>query len=336
MNTKVKSFIFHPAYRTLRYLAFWVFVMMDELMSIVGLTLPLNADVLFYLAVALDIVFVLVINQVLLPRFLYKKKYLVFTLLVFALIGLNLLIVFGFDNYENGRQEFITDIINSFISTSSIYGMAIGIKLAKNAYLDLEQREKNENERMRSQLNYLKNQVNPHFLFNVLNSLYIQSKANPESVGDTVMLLSDLLRYQIYEATNNDKVGLSKEIEFIKNYLEIEKIRRDHMNIEWKIKGTPNGILIEPLVFLPLIENAVKHSANSNSGLTHIALNWLINHEIIKLVVINNLGDQKQSEEGGFGLKNLQERLQLAYPDHYKLSTKIENDKFIAELTIQL
>ena len=340
MENITKSLIFEDRFRALRYVLFWSFIMLDELLSFAGLTLPFETDLTFYVAIGLDIVIVLIINHVLLPWFFDKKRFAVFGICFIVLVAINMLIIFSLDiffyKYVYSWQELYTTVFSSSITTTSIYGLALAIKLGKNAFTQREKNENLERERMKSELNYLKEQVNPHFLFNVLNSVYIQSLSDKDSVPDTVMKLSDLLRYQIYEASKKERVLLKKEIEFLKNYVDLEKLRRDRLEIDWLVEGKPEKVFVEPLIFLPLVENALKHSAGPDQGRSYVRIKWQIYPDNISMEIENSISEIRDQSEGGFGIKNLEKRLDLAYPKRHNLYTEHLDGKFMAKLTINL
>ena len=340
METTIHNLVFDPRYSWGRYAVFWLFIMMDEVLSLIGLTAPLEADATYILSIALDIIIVVIINKVLLPSYFYQKRYWAFAAAALALLSLNMMIIFGLDfynydmNFEEDWQYISSDILSSFINTASIYGFAIAIKLGKNAYTKREEEESIEKERMRTELNYLKQQVNPHFLFNVLNTVYIQSLSDHEAVPNTVMQLSDLMRYQIYEASKKEKVLMIKELEFLRNYVDLEKLRRDQLDIKWDVDGYANGLKVEPFIFLPIIENAIKHSANAGDDKAWISVDWNFDQEQIALTVQNSIGHKQSSDAGGFGIENLKKRLELAYPDKYSLNLESKDGIFIAKLVI--
>lgn len=176
-------------------------------------------------------------------------------------------------------------------------------------------------------LRYLRAQLNPHFLFNTLNSIYSLSLQKSDKTPEVVVKLADLMRYLIYEC-NEEKIPLDKEIEFIKNYIEIEKIRYK-ADIRFLVEGETDQVFIEPFLFISFIENAFKHALDNSFAEPFIYITLRVNAEQITLNVINScdadLGDQAKRINGK-GISNSKRLLELLYPDSYALDI-IQTDK---------
>lgn len=196
-----------------------------------------------------------------------------------------------------------------------------------------------ENEKLKLELNQLKTQLQPHFFFNTINNLYTLSIQNSPQAPRMINDLSGIMRYILYEA-RNEKVCLQQEVDFIKSYINLENIRHDEKNIaELVVQGNINGIRIEPLLFLPLIENTFKHALHAD-----IPEKW------VKLILaadedelIFQAGNPKSSvnktsveNDGGIGLPNIRKRLELLYPDRHELIIHDEAHTFTVILTISL
>lgn len=196
--------------------------------------------------------------------------------------------------------------------------------------------EEIKTQQLQSELSFLKNQVNPHFLFNTLNNLYIQSKKQ-EDISDSLMSFSDLLRYQIYE-TQNDTVPLQKEIEYLENYLELEKKRRSRLDIEITTDIKNPHSKIAPLLFLPLVENAVKYSQMSNASDSYIKLFITEDSGQLSFEIKNSKGiiSQIKTPDSGIGIPNVQKRLDLIYPNKNSLDIRDLKDEYQAKLNIDL
>jgi LytS/YehU family sensor histidine kinase len=154
-------------------------------------------------------------------------------------------------------------------------------------------------------------------LFNTLNNLHVLIKTNPDKASNITLGLSDVLRYQIYDS-QHDEVILLKEIDWIVQYLELEKIRRDDLKTNIKIEGNASGILVPPLLFINFIENAIKHSNTRNEAVIDILFkieNKKLYFEIENTKSVTKTGDEK----GGFGLTNVRKRLDLLFPNVYEL-----------------
>lgn len=183
----------------------------------------------------------------------------------------------------------------------------------------------------------LRAQINPHFLFNTLNNINSFIYNSPEKAVYSIAKLKLIMNYFL-NGSNPEKVSLEQDIEIIKNYIELQKIRYANPDfIAFNIKGDFRGISIPPLLFMPFIENAFKHGKKINSG-PGIIINFVINSSLINFNSFNYIsGNKKLTEEtGGFGLKNINRRLELIYKDKYVLNTNSTADNYYVNLRINL
>ncbi|RYV03978.1 histidine kinase [Shewanella sp. OPT22] len=229
--------------------------------------------------------------------------------------------VFGSDNYI-----FIFSVLA--ISTPIILAFERqqqGFKLAK---ISEEQRY--------TELMLLQQQIKPHFLFNTLNNLYALALKKSDDCPDMVMKLSNLLRYTVYDG-QNQRVNLSKEINYLKDYIELQRIRwgkQCDLNLKW-----PNDCeawLISPMLLIILLENAFKYGIEPATTRTQVTFEISIEKQILKLICINECNQTAVSEESGFGLENLSKRLKLIYPQRHQLSSQRHGDIWVAELSLEL
>ncbi len=190
-------------------------------------------------------------------------------------------------------------------------------------WLELEARKKElENEKLSTELQFLKAQINPHFLFNTLNNLYylafIQSPNTPEVIDK----LSQMMRYMIYES-NHTKVPLSKEIEYMQNYISLEKLRlNDDFPVTFDVQGNADSASITPLILITFLENAFKHGVSNNFKASFVNVKIICdNRRCVYTVENTNLPEKFKiiTEKSGIGLKNVQRRLELSYPDNFAL-----------------
>jgi sensor histidine kinase YesM len=188
----------------------------------------------------------------------------------------------------------------------------------------IEEKEQLENVQRDSnffKLRYLRAQLNPHFLFNTLNSIYSLSLQRSERTPEVVIKLADIMRYLIYEC-NEEKIPLDKEIEFIRNYIDIEKIRYK-ADIRFTVEGNTSGVMIEPFLFISFIENGFKHALDNSFAEPFIYITLKVEQGQIVLNVINStnadLESQAKRRMAGKGLANSRSILELLYPDAYEL-----------------
>ena len=230
-----------------------------------------------------------------------------------------------------------TDLLRFF---SAFIGITSLIKLSKGYFLLLETRNqlmRIQKEKSDAELNALKVQINPHFLFNGLNSIYSLVIHHSGEAAGTILKLSDILRYILYE-TRNETVDLKKELDYMQDYIHIQKLRSGPLaTIEVRISGDPGDRKITPLLFLPLIENSFKHGIKGDTGSTFVNLEWTIGEGFVRFVAENNRGSRGENEndgKGGIGLWNLEQRLKLTYPGRHQLKITETEDRFKVELTI--
>jgi LytS/YehU family sensor histidine kinase len=207
-------------------------------------------------------------------------------------------------------------------------------------WFELEARKKEiENEKLSAELNFLKAQINPHFLFNTLNNLYYLAYTKSENTTEVIAKLSQMMRYMIYDS-NHPQVLLSKEIDYMESYISLERLRlNNEIPIEFVIEGNVGNVLISPLIFITFLENAFKHGVSSNQpgAWVKIAIH-VCDKKCIYTVTNSKIVKAKaeKEENSGIGLKNVNRRLELSYPNQYDLKVKDEDDKYMVQLKLDL
>ena len=192
-----------------------------------------------------------------------------------------------------------------------------------------------ESERREMELQFLKSQLNPHFLFNSLNNIYSLAYQKSDKTADAIMKLSEIMRYMIYES-NTPTVALSKEVDYLTNYIELQKIRfKDGAFIELTLNGEIDDQKIVPLMLISFVENAFKHGV-VNDPANPVKINIIANQKILHFSVINKKNNQNKDAQGGVGLTNVERRLQLVYPDRYKLNVVNSATHYTCELMIDI
>jgi len=205
--------------------------------------------------------------------------------------------------------------------------LAAGIYFIKKALDEKDLLATLEKENTNFKLKYLRSQLNPHFLFNTLNSIYSLSLQKSDKTPEVVVKLADLMRYMIYDC-NDERVLLNKEIEFIQNYIEIEKIRYN-ADVRFTVEGDIEGIMIEPFLFISFIENGFKHAFNNAYSNAFIYITIKAEPGQIALSVINNTNIDLETQARrihGTGIMNSKSLLELLYPASYALDI-IQTDK---------
>lgn len=284
---------------------------------------------------------------VLVPKVLLGKNTAVYILTCIAIIIISGLIIntaFPFDpderflrprneNRELGRfvrQLFAMLNLSAPIFISGLLRMYV--EWRKNEDL----RQVVEKEKVSSELQFLKTQLNPHFLFNSLNAIYSLSVKNSSRTSEAIISLSELMRYMLYEA-DKDKVPLGKEMEYIQNYVQLQRLRlSDSANVKLKISGNERNKEVPPLLFISFIENAFKYGTDYK-GKTYVNINLLIDEKKIDFKVENKIGAQrKQNKNSGVGLENIKNRLRLLYPNSHQLNITDDGETYVVELTLYL
>jgi len=184
-----------------------------------------------------------------------------------------------------------------------------------------------------SEMALLRQQINPHFLFNTLNNIYSLAYKKSDNTADSILKLSGIMRYMLYES-NTDFVDCKDEINYLNSYIELELLRMVNKDlINYKVSGDYDSLKIAPMLFVPFVENAFKHSASQQP----IDIDINFTSETISLKVSNKLSEKYKSVDscGGIGLNNVQRRLDLIYPDKHKLNIEKNNTDYSVELKIE-
>ncbi|RDC56625.1 two-component system sensor protein [Pedobacter chinensis] len=216
----------------------------------------------------------------------------------------------------------------------TVGGVAAAIKLMKCFYEKQEAALLLEKEKVNAELQMLKAQLHPHFLFNTLNNIYSFTQDVSEKASGMIMGLSQLLRYILYDC-NKPLVALDKELKMISDYLALETTRYDHgLEIAVQLPGATN-YLIAPLMLLPFIENAFKHGASQMTENPWISLNVTVKDNELAMKLINGKPSVTNITPG-IGIANVRKRLELLYPDEHELTINDEEEMYIVNLKITL
>jgi two-component system, LytTR family, sensor kinase len=190
-------------------------------------------------------------------------------------------------------------------------------------------------EKITMELAYLKSQINPHFLFNTMNNLYGLSLSEPEKTPDVILKISEMMRYMLYES-NEERVPLTKEIEYLNSYIELEKIRYEGQTfVDFMVEGNTNNKLIAPLLLISFVENIFKHG-NIQDIKNQVVISLKVEENQLIFKQKNTIAIREKDKMGGLGLKNVERRLFLLYPDKYTLKVKNGNGIYESELTLKL
>ena len=249
------------------------------------------------------------------PLLWYRRRFWLFGVVNTVLILVGNLHLFG-NNLSSLPDYFRAGYFSLMTISLLLCLMAIGIALSIRYLMRRSERRQKEVE---AELAWLKNQINPHFLFNTLNNISSLAQIDGDETQEAIMQLSDLLRYAMYE-TNKPKVRLDGEVEFMRNYIELMKLRCNEMTtVDCQLSIVDYQMEIAPLLFISLIENAFKHGMNSNAPATiSIRLEQQDDTLVFTCDNTNNPKPTKDRSGSGIGLENTRRRLDLLYPGRYK------------------
>jgi LytS/YehU family sensor histidine kinase len=290
-------------------------------------------------------------SKVLVPKLLYRK-------LIRKFIGALLLVAFvntvltyflaGAFYYElSGKSIFaniavIQAISASFFIINCIVIVVSGaIQIIMDRFGMEEQLHEVENEKISTELAFLRAQINPHFLFNVLNTIYFQIQKENSEARNSVEKLSEMLRYQLYECTT-DMIDIAKELAYIENYVAVQQLRMEAgTDLQLTLPEDIGSFKIAPLLILPLVENAFKHISNyknPSQNKLYIAI-YIEQDSQFVVEVVNTYNSSNGTEllqnSSGLGLKNLERRLALLYPDKHSITRKRTENTYETTLKIQ-
>lgn len=193
-------------------------------------------------------------------------------------------------------------------------------------------------EKAEAELNFLKSQINPHFLFNSLNSVYFLIDKNNPDARQALHKFSDMLRYQLYEA-NGEKIPIEKEISYLQDYVHLQQLRKDeNYKVQFNCSPDVKNFSIEPLLLIPFVENAFKHMSHKTDGSNFVKLDLARHNGYFEFAVENSRekGIYTTELHGGIGMNNVKRRLELLYPESHKLDVNEDTHTFKINLKLQI
>lgn len=279
----------------------------------------------------------------LVPYFLLRNRFsayltgLLGMLAIFSMIiGLVSYLMRDFEIRYAPRQLFDPKPAMYFAFALVFVAASSAIKLFQRWILDTHQIGELRQAGVQAELEQLKNQINPHFLFNMLNSANVLIEKDPVKASEVLMSLSDLLRYQLYDSAR-ESVLLTADIGFLKDFLELEKIRRDDFRFKLSHKGHVHGIQIAPFLFITFVENAIKHSHDVDFG-SFVEVSFEIRDNELLFNCLNSKPSHFRPalNPGGIGLANVRRRLELLYPHTHSLQINESDTRFEINLSIPI
>ena len=352
-NWFYKYKLYHIPFWFMYHLTWWSIMIGNPFAAASNMFSPYGVKTLFYIVFqAIAVYFNL---YYLIPTYLEKTKFAqYFIFLIITIVGTAICIAFGYQAsaYLSGKTvvelyKFTEEnkfsypfLVNALPSTVASTTLAMSIKLAKN-WLQTQRRQQIlEKEKLETELKFLKNQFNPHYLFNTINSIFFLIHKNPDRASASLAKFSELLRYQLYEC-NDAHIPLGKEIGYLENFIELEKLRQNH-NMEISFDHAhcnSSDTSIAPFILMTFIENAFKHVSRHTGKPNWIKINLGLQSHLLTLVVSNSTAPGESAITpyyGGIGLENVQRRLNLIYPGKYNLAIENKAGYFQVKLDLAL
>lgn len=284
---------------------------------------------------------------ILAPRFLLKGHLFLYLITVITLILLSIgtlgtLQTFfedtRFESLPPTPTEILLNILSSTISCGLLVAGSSAMVLFKHWISNTQRVNDLEAATLQSELKFLKSQINPHFLFNMLNNVYVLIKKERDEAAEVLFKLEDLLRYQLNDSSQ-EKIQLSSDIHFMNDFLNLEKIRRDNFYYIISKEGDINSVWLPPLLFIPFVENAVKHNTDSeNASFVHLFFTLSDNRLLFSCE--NSIPTPEEQDNshriGGLGLKNIRRRLELLFPGRHSLEIIENKQSYTVNLQLEL
>jgi len=364
--TQQYPFIFsdEPRYRIRRHLAFWTFWWLAQgvLYSVVAkpdrfaYPLVLFDSIVESFAYMLAHIFLAYsLMYFVIPRYLLKQKYLLtiisvvvcFMITAFLSTLLSATIIPEIEKWildvdntwlrERAKNYIFLSLMAGLRGAITIGGIAASIKLMKHWYVKEQRNLQLQKENAEAQLQLLKAQVHPHFLFNTLNNIYSHTQNTAPVASQLVMGLSDMLRFMLYEC-NQPLVPLSKELKMIQDYILLEQIRYDdQLDVHIDLPSDTAGLGIAPLLLLPLVENCFKHGTSNMIDQPWLSMQVTLEQNSMHVKLMNGKTNEKsKTSHTGIGILNVRKRLSLLYPGKHEMTITDEEDVFIVNLWLQL
>ncbi len=284
-------------------------------------------------------------NYVFLPYLLYRKKYLWFGFAFVSLIFISSIVkmnILGrmlnnpalYNWSINWKDRVYDNVLPHFFLVTA----GVAVKLLFD-YARLQRRMMEiAKEKAEAELNFLKSQINPHFIFNSLNSVYFLIDKDNKQARTALQKFSDMLRYQLYEM-NGARIPIEKEVAFLKDYMDLQRLRIDEKyDVQFNLDVSVYGLQVEPLLLIPLMENAFKHISHHTGKKNFVYVSIGRDNGSLFFNVENSKEDKLSTNtgDGGIGLQNVKKRLELLYPGKHELKVKETADDFSVNLKVQL
>lgn len=305
-------------------------------------------------------------SMFLMPRLLEKRKYVLYISSLFGILMITVVALYLINNYikpfgdtmmtgRNFRLDIDRSILRNpgakgtdgtifitrsfmryFSSNAAVILLSIVYRLVYREVVEEKRQVNLRNEHLLSEMNFLKSQVNPHFLFNALNNVYTLVHLKHDQAPAMLMKLSNMLRYMLYEC-NDEWVPVKKEINYINNYIELQQLKTEEtQNIAISVDGLDYSVLIPPLLLIPFIENSFKHSGVEKVGNGWVRIDLKFSKQNIYFKIANSIPKIATAKDqiGGIGLENVRRRLELIFPNKFELNIEEDQQQYTVTLNI--
>jgi len=330
----------------LHHALFWLFLAgLWFLLRYEDYLTPALALKITFIKIADLMLMVYVTNMLLIPYLLYRKRYVLFVVLFLLMIitsSFTKMYIIGkvahdpsFFNFEGNIKE---RIYNNLIPHFFLVVAGAAFKLVFDQLRLQRKIAELAKEKAEAELNFLKSQINPHFLFNSLNSVYFLIDKNNPDARKALHKFSDMLRYQLYEA-NGERIPIEKEISYLQDYVHLQQLRKDeNYKVQFNCSPEVKNFSIEPLLLIPFVENAFKHISHKTDGTNFVKLDLSRSNGYFEFAVENSQekGIATTEQHGGIGMNNVKRRLELLYPDTHKLDVQDEPERFKVNLKLKI
>jgi two-component system LytT family sensor kinase len=340
MAEVIKRFKLNHLLFWLLFFAGWYFLRWQDFSS-QGLAIKVTAIKVIDLAIL-----VYITNLFLIPKLLYRRRYVLFIILYVSMIFISslakisivadVLNIRNFNVLDNFKTRLYDNIIPHYllVSTGAALKLLLDYARAQKRLAEITK------ETAEAELKFLKSQINPHFLFNSINSVYFLIDKSNKEAREALHKFSEMLRYQLYECSG-EKIDIEKELMYLKDYVDLQRLRKDERyRVNFFCSADVKGFAIEPLLLIPFVENSFKHLSHfSNGKVNQVDIDVSRSNGEFSFTVSNTVDySSKGSTEpvGGIGLKNVKRRLELLYPEKHSLTIKEEEGWFKVKLKLKI
>ena len=341
---KTNEFIFSPKHRVLRHSSFWLLWLFGwaGFLSMLGSTFTENS-IRIALWIPAFIVFSYPVAYIGIPKLLLKGKYMVFLGSIIFWLAVGWFLSVYYLRYISapvldrmGMPHGDDYAWQCFLCVMTTAACFTSLSLGKQWLLKQKEFLQAREEKITAELQLLKAQVHPHFLFNTLNNIYSFSLDRSPKTPGLILKLSSLLSYMLYDC-KAEEVQLEKEVEIMKDYIDLEKERYGNtLEISWTVEGHIRDNFISPLLMLPFLENAFKHGASEQIEKPWIGVDISVANNILKFKIANSKNEYIAHSNNGIGINNVKKRLGFLYPEKHELKINDEGDFFAVSLMVKL